>query len=868
MERFRCLGPVALVVTVLVITLLDVPARSRAPLSSSRSSSRTFSAPSSLFKLRNGEYKSTVPRTILTPNAARTLAGPVPYEEGRYDPVAAEEFFKARPWMTYSRGMNLAIRLGFWSWGTFVLDKNMGKSEQNKEFRSRELLDIINEVGPTAIKIGQALSIRSDIVDPVYATTLSELQDKVPPFSSEVAKSIIEAELGLKEKGGFSSVFESLSDEPVAAASIGQVYKGVLRDGRVVAVKVQRPGVLNQISLDLHIARQFAPTYKKILKANTDLVGLVDEWGGGFIKELDYIKEAENTKAFTKAMKERGLDAVSAPTVIDELSSKHVLTTEWVDGVRLDRAEEEDAARLCGVALNAYLTMLLDTGVLHCDPHPGNLIRTPEGRLCILDFGMTTSVREDLQYALLDYIAHLIQEDYVSITDDLVKLGFVPKGQEDEIRRSGVVEVLSFTLRQLSKGGGAKQTQQRMIDEMKAKYGNISREEMRQKFRETLNRDRVGVADVGRKMEEIQEETPNLFQIPVWMAYILRAFSVLEGIGLKANADYSIVNECYPYLARRLLTDEDPRASKALKSLLYGGKEQLDMKQLTKMSQGFSSFSKRTTSVQESKGVQAAIDEVVSILLSPKGNVVQNLVLEQVSAFLDATSRSFVSQALSTTPGNILRSALKTQRSVTQNLPDPLRFALSPVLFPGDLVSSLYPLIETKDEDQLALDNFQQILSIANGINESPESTGGVTTVENPTEGTQRIPVPASFQQSALVSTLQQLNQTQVQEFLTRYRDLTPGAQATGLRLVRTVLQRVRERALDASAAVESRAQLQMSQQTAKRLISAIDQILNVADSRLKELESQAAKSAGGTPPAAAALIPATTGATSVSRAQ
>ena len=113
--------------------------------------------------------------------------------------------------------------------------------------------------------------------------------------------------------------------------------------------------------------------------------------------ETDYQYEAANTDAFSAAMERRGLGAVTAPKVVPELSSRRVLVTEWVDGTRLDLDASPDVPRLCGVAINAYLTMLLDTGVLHCDPHPGNLLRSKEGKLVILDWGMTQAVPEDLQ---------------------------------------------------------------------------------------------------------------------------------------------------------------------------------------------------------------------------------------------------------------------------------------------------------------------------------------------------------------------------------------------------------------------------------------------------------------------------------------
>ena len=134
------------------------------------------------------------------------------------------------------------------------------------------------------------------------------------------------------------------------------------------------------VSKTLHHTSSFAPIYGKITQATTDLQGLADEWGRGFIAELDYRSEALNTIKFKTAMEEKGLTAVTSPTVVSSLSGGKILTTEWIDGTRLDRSEEDDVARLCGVALNAYLVMLLETGILHCDPHPGNLLRTEDGR--------------------------------------------------------------------------------------------------------------------------------------------------------------------------------------------------------------------------------------------------------------------------------------------------------------------------------------------------------------------------------------------------------------------------------------------------------------------------------------------------------
>jgi len=260
-----------------------------------------------------------------------------------------------------------------------ILDKLLKREEDVVEERSQQLLELVTKLGPTFIKVGQLLSIRTDLLPAPYVAGLAQLQDAVPPFSGEQGRAIIEEELGIS----LEETFSTISLDPVASASIGQVYKATLRNsGEEVAIKVQRPSVLYNIALDLFLMREvLVPLYRKINKDNsTDLFGLVDAWGAGFVDELDYQKEAAATIAFSKAMDQRGLGSVTAPEVLQELSSVRVLTTKWVDGEKLAASTAEDVPRLCGVALNAYLTMLLDTGLLHCDPHPGNLLRTKDGR--------------------------------------------------------------------------------------------------------------------------------------------------------------------------------------------------------------------------------------------------------------------------------------------------------------------------------------------------------------------------------------------------------------------------------------------------------------------------------------------------------
>ena len=341
---------------------------------------------------------------------------------------------------------------------------------------------------------------------------------------------------------------------PIASASIGQVYKATLKDGRTVAVKVQRPKILNDIALDLYLLKLLSPLQTKIVNPKADDVdieiaaGFVDEWGKGLVAEVDYKLEAKNTQDFLEAMQSRGLNAVTAPTIVEELSTSRVIVTQWMEGTRLDVDASPDVPRLCGVAVNAYLTMLLDTGVLHCDPHPGsdtplyipqlryfelqiislayscmgigNLLRTTDGKLCILDWGMTLELPKDLQYSLLEFIAHVNSNNFDALPQDFVNLGATPPEKIDKVRDAGITDGFAFAMRQLSQGGGPKKIQERVRDEFRTRYGSdLSDEELREKARaemikqmETqLEKEGISVNGVNNVIEQSKDCSHALF---------------------------------------------------------------------------------------------------------------------------------------------------------------------------------------------------------------------------------------------------------------------------------------------------------------------------------------------------------------------
>jgi len=705
-----------------------------------------------------------------------------PYKGGAndYSPAKAEQFYAKRPFL-------VAERLAWLTQATFafnvklLIDYLRGWPEASEPERAKECLALCEELGPTFIKLGQALSIRTDLISEAYALELRKLQDAVPPFSDSQATAILRRDLGVRD---LSDIFEELTPSPIASASIGQVYKGRLREGnykpsdddlgevRDVAVKVRRPGVLADIALDLYVLRLLTPLQVRISNAVNKVktekedidtaLALVDEWGRGFVNEVDYVAEATNTQEFSQAMKARGLGAVISPRVVTDLLRENVLVTEWIDGTRLDVSASPDVPRLCGVAINAYLTMLLDTGTLHCDPHPGNLLRTYDGRLCILDWGMTLQVPNDLQYALLEFIAHVNTEDLDAIPRDFVNLGFTPPDKLERVANSGITDGLSFMLRQLSGGGGAKAMQQRVRAELQERYGTedkdeirkLARAEMVQRMEDQLASEGVDVRGVSNVMEEMSRRNRELFQLPTWVLYVVRAFSTLEGIGLSVDESYAILKECYPYLARRLFKDDSPRARAALSAMIYGkNSDTVDVDKFLEMTDGFASYTSATSGAgladgsseimvaDSDKASQEAQRELVAdVLFAEDSNLVQETVVKEAASLLDASVRAALTDAIDATPllphklnGEEADGPLRNAIAGLRNLPGPARAALLPltggVEAAAALAETIAPLVKADERDRKVLGAAEKIGGLVGGGSEGFDAQKAVEAI-------------------------------------------------------------------------------------------------------------------------------------------
>jgi aarF domain-containing kinase len=286
-------------------------------------------------------------------------AANLPYD---YNPAALEKFFGQRPLAVVTRVLQI-LSVGGGMLFKIGLDNLLGRMTPELEVkRAIQLRDLITSLGPFYIKIGQALSIRPDILSPRSMVELQKLCDKVPSYDSKIAFATIEKELGKP----VDELFSEITPEPVAAASLGQVYKATLRaTGETVAVKVQRPGVLETVSLDLYLARaagNFARNFPAVVQ-RLDAVALLDEFAYRFYQELDYNLECENGLRIEREMSV--LPQVKIPRNYPEYTSRRVHVAEWIEGEKLSQSKADDVSALVNLGVITYLTQLLDSGFFH-----------------------------------------------------------------------------------------------------------------------------------------------------------------------------------------------------------------------------------------------------------------------------------------------------------------------------------------------------------------------------------------------------------------------------------------------------------------------------------------------------------------------
>jgi hypothetical protein len=332
----------------------------------------------------------------------------------------------------------------------------------------------------------------------------------------------------------------------------------------------------------------------------------------------------------------------------------------------------------------------------------GNLLRRDDGRLCILDFGMMLKVDKNLQYTLLETVSHLTSEQYERLPVDLVNLGFLKAERLETVKASGFLEPLSLLLKQAGKGGGGKKVRERIFAEYRDKFPGVDddelrvlmREDMKSRMEEARKRESA-VSGITLEVEELQKRNRDAFQIPEWFLYTSRAFLTLEGICLQADENYSIIQSCFPYVAKRLFKDDSPQAQAALKELLYGAGNALSAKRLTDFAEGISTYisttqgsspslstsaTKTNNNRKDSQTAQESLELVklgADIILAPQGNLIQTIIVDEGVSALNAQIKDVLRMALLENPTRI-RSNLPL--NLGNLLPFPLEREFTPFL--------------------------------------------------------------------------------------------------------------------------------------------------------------------------------------------
>jgi predicted unusual protein kinase regulating ubiquinone biosynthesis (AarF/ABC1/UbiB family) len=450
-------------------------------------------------------------------------------ENRRYDPKAIARYYGYRPWLAWARAIKIV-----WFFAVFILslkwDEWRNQEEQNKLKRAIQLRQLLTRLGPTFIKVGQALSTRPDLIRKDYLDELVKLQDQLPPFDNVLAYKIIETEL----ERSIDEIFSELSPSPVAAASLGQVYRGRLISGEEVAVKVQRPNLRPALTLDLYLLRWAAGWLGPWLPLNLghDLTMIVDEFGTKLFEEIDYINEARNAEKFANDFRDDL--QVKVPGIYWRYTNTHVLTLEWINGFKLTqtntiREAGLDPERIIQIGVTAGLQQLLEHGFFHADPHPGNLFAMPDGRMAYIDFGMMDQLHETTKETLVDALVHVVNKEYDELAKDFVNLGFLTP--DTDIRP--IIPALELVLENaIGKNVGE-----------------------------------FNLKTITDHFSELMYEYP--FRIPAQFALIIRSVVTQEGIALSLNPKFKLVEVAYPYVARRLLTGESPELRRRLLNVLF-----------------------------------------------------------------------------------------------------------------------------------------------------------------------------------------------------------------------------------------------------------------------------------------------------------
>jgi predicted unusual protein kinase regulating ubiquinone biosynthesis (AarF/ABC1/UbiB family) len=407
-----------------------------------------------------------------------------------------------------------------------VLGRPRRRDAERQRLRAERLTGTLAELGPTFIKLAQVFAARADILPEPYLSAIATLTDQVPPLPPGVAERVVREELG-RDVG---QVFGRFEPEPLAAASLGQVHRASYA-GREVVVKVLRPGVEELVGEDLDVSFRILFLLNLLFPNHRTraITAIVSEFSKRIRDELDFREEARNAAMLRRNFQNE--PRVVVPEVVTELVTRRVLVLEYVEGTRIDRLHERLAAgeldlqRLVETVVDAYIKMMLEDGVFHADPHAGNLLVDPQGRLVLLDFGMVLQVERDTRRRLVETVLAAARQDVDGVINGFYELGILDPDVDRGTVRDAAQSLMAVSLK----------------DETSP-----------------------------RQIQRLVEQVLNTFyewplMLPSNLVYFGRAGVLVEGIGLRYDPNFNALAMARPVLARsakrlvRGVLEQDPR---------------------------------------------------------------------------------------------------------------------------------------------------------------------------------------------------------------------------------------------------------------------------------------------------------------------
>lgn len=401
-------------------------------------------------------------------------------------------------------GAAIQLIFGLW-WDQYVA----GNSPTQRQRRAQWLTQLLLDLGPTFIKIGQALSTRADLLPLEYIQGLGQLQDRVPEFSGQEAIALVESELG----SSITALYREFERYPIAAASLGQVHRAILHTGEAVVVKVQRPGLEKLFNLDFQVLHRLVRFSQRYLPwtRRYELEAIYNEFFNLLYQEIDYIQEGKNAERFATNFQKH--QNIKVPKVFWRYTTTKILTVEYMPGIKIsDRKTLEscgmDLQRINQLGICSYLKQLLQDGFFQADPHPGNMAVAQDGSLIFYDFGMMLELQGLAREQMIQTFFAVLRKDTDEVVDTLMEMGLiVPVSDMTPIKR-----LITF-----------------MLDKFTEKPIDVQ-----------------AFSEMKSEIYAMFQQQP--FRLPAQMTFIIKALTTLDGIARTLDPQYNLVASAKPFI--------------------------------------------------------------------------------------------------------------------------------------------------------------------------------------------------------------------------------------------------------------------------------------------------------------------------------